>query len=136
LAEVKHFDDAFGVDLDVGGLEIAMNDGERVRGFERERDLTRDTEGVVDGDRAARDRPGEIVARHELHDEGRSTVAQGAPRSVEGRMFFDAVNLRDVRMVQRGRVLCRALSRPRPCRRHEHRMSLSRLRRHCSQEGA
>ena len=41
-AEVEHLHRAVGADLDVGGLQIAMNDALLVRGFERVRDLPRD----------------------------------------------------------------------------------------------
>ena len=40
--EVEHFDDAVRRDLDVGGLEIAVDDAPFVRGFERARDIARD----------------------------------------------------------------------------------------------
>ena len=41
-AEVEHLHRAVGADLDVGGLEIAMDDALLVRGVERVGDLARD----------------------------------------------------------------------------------------------
>ena len=48
-AEVEHLDDAVGRDLDVGGLEVAMDDALLVRGVERIGDLPRDRQGLAIG---------------------------------------------------------------------------------------
>ena len=54
-AEVEHLHRAVGADLDVGGLQIAVDDPLLVRRFERLRDLLRDRQRLVERDRAARD---------------------------------------------------------------------------------
>ena len=46
--EVEHLDGAVGRDLDVGRLQIAMDDALLVRGFERLGNLTRDRERLAD----------------------------------------------------------------------------------------
>ena len=68
-AEVEHLDGAVGPDLDVGRLEIAMNDALLVRGFERLGDLPRDRERLVERERPARDAVGERLALDQLHHE-------------------------------------------------------------------
>ena len=47
--EVQHLHGAVRTDLDVRGLEIAMDDAELVGGFERIDDLSRDGSASVDG---------------------------------------------------------------------------------------
>jgi hypothetical protein len=69
-----------------------MNDPGVVCGFERLGDLPRDWERFIDCDRPARDAVRERFTVDELNDEG----ARGA-------RFFDAVDLRDVRMIERGK---------------------------------
>jgi len=49
-AEVQHFHHAVGPHLDVGGLQIAMDDALLVRGAQRVRDLPGDRQSVVDRD--------------------------------------------------------------------------------------
>ena len=68
-----------------------MDDPLLVRGFEGLRNLLRDWQGVVDGDRAAGDALRQIVALDQFHHEG---------RDVGG--FLQPIDLRNVRMVQRG----------------------------------
>ena len=51
-AEVQHLHRAVLANLDVGGLQIAMDDPLLVRGFERLGDLLRDRQRFVDRDRA------------------------------------------------------------------------------------
>ena len=67
-----------------------MDDALLVRGLERRRDLQRDRHRVGKRDRAARDVRGQILALDELHDECDDSVA-----------LLEAVDVRDVRMVQR-----------------------------------
>ena len=57
--EIQHLHGAVGSHLDVGGLEIAMDDPLLVRRFERFRDLPRDRQRLIDRDRSMRDAVGE-----------------------------------------------------------------------------
>ena len=57
--EVEHLDRAVGPDLDVGRLQIAMDDALLVRGFERLGDLPRDGQRFVERKASARDALGE-----------------------------------------------------------------------------
>ena len=75
-----------------------MDDALFVRRFERVGDLLRDRHRLVEGDRAALDTLGEIFAFDQLHD-------QRAGRS----RLFEAVDLCDVRVVERGERLGLAL---------------------------
>jgi hypothetical protein len=86
------------VDFDIGGLEIAMNDALLVRGLECLGNLLRNRERFVDGDRTARDPVCERRALDELHDQGATATS-----------FFEAVDLRDLRVVQRRQCLGFAL---------------------------
>ena len=67
-----------------------MDNPQFVRGFERLSDLLRDRERLIEWNRAARDALREIVALDEFHDEGGHAPA-----------FFQAVDSRDVRVIQR-----------------------------------
>ena len=67
--EVQDLHGAVGPDLDVRGLQIAMDDPLLVRRFERLGDLPRDRQRLVDRDRAARDPLREILALDEFHHE-------------------------------------------------------------------
>ena len=71
-----------------------MDDPLLVRRFERLGDLLRDRQRFVERDRAARDSLREILALDQFHDERAHTAG-----------FFEAVDVRDVRMVQRGERL-------------------------------
>ena len=97
-AEIEHLDGAVGAELDVRRFQIAMDDAGLVRGFERLGHLLRDRQRLVDRDGAARDALREILALDQLHHE----------RADAGRLF-DAVQLRDVRMIERGERLRLAL---------------------------
>ena len=77
--------------LDVGGLEIAVDDPLLVRGFERLRDLLRDRQRLVERDRAACDALREILALDQFHHERGDALA-----------LFEPVDGGDIRMVQRG----------------------------------
>src|SRR5262249_2669262 len=85
-------------DLDVGGLQVAMNDALLVCGFEGLGDLACNGNCFFNRYYTARDTIGQRVALDELdHERGRS-----------GRLF-QAVDLRDVRMVERRERLRLAL---------------------------
>ena len=88
--EVEHLHRAVVADLHIRRLEISMDDALLVRGLERRRDLQRDRHRVGKSDRAARDVRGQILPLDELHDECDDSVA-----------LLEAVDVRDVRMVQR-----------------------------------
>ena len=89
--EVQHFHDAIGAHLDVGRLQIPMDDADLVRGLQRLRDLNGHANGVIERQRSAGQPAREVFALDHFHDQG------GA-----GAAFIDAVNLRDVRMIERG----------------------------------
>ena len=89
--EVQHLHRAVGADLDVRGLQIAMDDALLVRGFERVGDLLRDRQRVGERDRAARDERGQILALDQLHHE-RGEVG----------CLLESVDRGDVRMIERG----------------------------------
>ena len=90
-SKVEHSHRAGGGELDVGRLEIAVNDAFLVRGLERLGDLTRDLERCAERQRAARETLRQRRAVDELHHDG-----------VHARCDFESVNRRDVRMVQSG----------------------------------
>ena len=105
-----------GAHLDVRGLEIAMDDPLLVRRFERLGDLLRDGQRFVERDRAARDALRQILALDELHHERLDAAA-----------FFEAVDVRDVRMIQRREHLRFARETARAARRRPRRASGSTL---------
>ena len=75
-SEVQHLHDAVGRDLDVGGLQVAVDDALLVRGFERGGNLPRDGQRLGDGNRPARDPLGERLALDELqHQRAHARVA-------------------------------------------------------------
>ncbi len=75
-----------------------MDDADLVRRLERLGDLARERQRLVNGDRAFRDALGEVFALDELHDDRASA-----------RALLDAVDLRDVRVVEGGEDLGLAL---------------------------
>ena len=85
--------------LDVRGLQIAMDDPLLVRRFERLRDLLRDRQRLVEWNRAARDALGERRPLDQFHHE----------RRAHRLLFSEAVDGRDVGMIQRGEDLRFAL---------------------------
>ena len=116
-AEVEDLHDAVGLNHDVAGLEVAMDDALFVRRVQRVGDLTRDVERVSEIQRPrpatvrreavglrtlsegcarpaptarSRDDVGQRLPRHQLHDERLDAVA-----------FLQPVDLRDVRMIER-----------------------------------
>ena len=93
-AEVENLHRAVGAHFDIRRLQIAVNDALFVRGFERLGDLLRDGQRLVERDRAPRDALRQVLALDELHHQ-----RGDAPT------FFEPVDARDVRMVQRGEGL-------------------------------
>ena len=82
--------------LDVGGLQIAMDDPLLVRGFERGGDLPRNRRALRPADSApSRDAVGEGGAVDQLEDER----AHCRPA------FFNPIDMRDVWMIERGENL-------------------------------
>ena len=68
-AEIENLDRAVGADLDVRGLQIAMDDAVFVRHFECRGDLFGDGERFVEGNWAAYDPLREVFALDQFHDE-------------------------------------------------------------------
>jgi hypothetical protein len=68
-AEVQHLHRAVGRQLDVGGLEIAMDDSGFVGLLERGRHLCGNLDRFIDREWPACQPLGEVFARHELHRE-------------------------------------------------------------------
>ena len=97
-AEVQHLHRAVGPKLDVCGFEIAVNDPVLVRGLQGVGDLPCDGQRLVQRDRAAAQPLRQILTFDELHDEGVHAVR-----------ILEAVNVRDVRMVEGGEYLRLAL---------------------------
>ena len=81
-AEIQNLDDAFGSDLDVGGLQVAMDDVLLMRGFDAVNQLLNNRQRVVEIERTL-----EVFAFDVLHDE------------VVG---SDIVEVADVGVVERG----------------------------------
>jgi hypothetical protein len=67
-----------------------MNDPLLVRGFERVGDLTRDGQCLIERNRAARDALRQVLAFDEFHDQRTDAIR-----------FFQSVDMRDVRMIER-----------------------------------
>jgi hypothetical protein len=88
-AEVEHLDRALGRHAHVRRLEVAVDHAGLVRRLESLGDLAAQVERFLDGQGAARDPLGEVLARHQLEHEIRA-----APGLVH------LVDLRDVGMVQ------------------------------------
>ncbi len=88
--EVQHFHAAVGAHLDVCGLEVAMDDAELVRGFERVGNLSRDGQCVGEWDsRGLADHLGQRGPLDQFHDDG-----------VGGGRVFEPVDVRDVGMIE------------------------------------
>ena len=77
-------------DLDIRGLEIAMNDPLLVRRLERLSNLTRDRQRLIERDRPLRDAVRERRPLHQLHHQ-----------RVDRAAVLESVDLGDVRVVQR-----------------------------------
>ena len=89
-AEVEHLDGAVRADFDVRRLQITMDDALFVRRLQRLGYLFRDQQRLIERDRSAGGSLRQVLALDELHDEGAHAAR-----------FLEAVNVRDVRMVQR-----------------------------------
>jgi hypothetical protein len=68
-AEVEHLYDTLGCDLDVGRLQVSMDDALLMRGLEGVGNLRGDRQGVDERQRPASDPLGQCVAFHELEHE-------------------------------------------------------------------
>src|SRR5262245_56650979 len=88
--EVEHLDDSIWCDLDVRGLEIAMDDPSLVCRVEGFGDLLCDQQRLVDRDSARRDALGQRRTLDQLHHQRTRAFA-----------FFETVNRRDVRVIER-----------------------------------
>ena len=104
-AEVQHLHRAVRPDLDVGGLQVAVDDALLVRGFERLGDLLRDRQRLVERNRPLRDAVGERRPLDQLHDEGLHTIR-----------LLQTVDVSDVRMIERGEDLRLSLEPREPVR--------------------
>ena len=93
-AEVEDLHGAITANLDVRGLEVAMDDALPVRGFQGFRDLPGSWQGLVERNRAPRETLGQVFALDQFHDERFGGVA-----------LFHPMDMGDVRMIQRGERL-------------------------------
>ena len=96
--EVQHLDGAVRPDLDVGGLQIPVDDPLRVGCFERIGNLPEDWQRFIECERAACDPVGE-----------RRPLDQLESQRVDAVRLLEAENRGDVGMVQRGKHLGFAL---------------------------
>jgi hypothetical protein len=94
--EVENLGGAVRRDLDVGGLQVTVDDAPLVRGGQTIGDLSGHLQRIVHRERPALDALGEIFARHQLHHE-----RTGARRAIRGGHLLEAVDLRDVRVIER-----------------------------------
>ena len=99
--EVEHFHDALGRDLDVGRLEIAVNDAFLVGGLKRLRDLPRDRQRLSGGHRPASHAIGQRLSFYQLQHQRAHSRRSGTWRRVA---FFEAVDRADVGMIQRASI--------------------------------
>ena len=97
-AEVEDLDLAVRRELDVRGLQVAVDDPLLVRRLEGLGDLAGDGEGLVERERAALQPLGEVFALDELHDEG-----------ADAARLLEAVDRGDVGVLQLGEELRLAL---------------------------
>src|SRR6266545_6263468 len=95
LLHERRLDVAVRGQCDVRRLQIAMDDALLVRGFERLRHLPCNGQRLIDRHRATRDPLRQILALDEFHDERADAFC-----------LFEAVDVRNVRMVESGERLC------------------------------
>ena len=88
-AEVKDLDGAVRRDLDVGGLQVPVDDAYLVRGFEPFGDLLRDGDRFLDGNRPPAQSSREVLTFDQLH---REQMTPGA--------FFERVKSRDAGVIE------------------------------------
>src|SRR5439155_6948764 len=93
--EIEELHDAVGSNLDVGRLEIAVNDPLFMRDVECVRNLLRDHEGLADRKRVAAHSLAQRLAFDQLEDD----PADGL--TALGDILFEAVDGADVGMIQR-----------------------------------
>ena len=89
-AEVEDLDRTIRPQLDIRGLEIAVDNPLLMRGFQCQGDLLGYRHGLVDRDRSTFDPLQKILALHEFHHQGGHAPA-----------LFEPVDARDVRVIQR-----------------------------------
>ena len=93
--EVEHLDHPIGRDLDVRGLEIAMDDPGPMGGIERVGDLLRDGQSLRERQRAPAHAIVQRVALDQLEHQGRHLAG-----------VFETVDRPDVRMIERCEQSC------------------------------
>ena len=92
--KVQHLDGPVAADLNVRWFEIAVDDPLLMRGLQRLRNLAGDRQGITDRDRSTSDLLCEVLTFNKFHDQ-----------RTHGTGFFEAVDMRDVRVVQGGENL-------------------------------
>jgi len=103
--EVQHFHSAFGRDFHVGRFQVAVDDAFVMRGSYCFCDLLGKSQGLGEGQRASFQAIGQGDALHQLHHQAIDTAG-----------FFQAVNGRDVRVVQGGQSASLAAEARQPFR--------------------
>ncbi|MBK9376637.1 MAG: hypothetical protein IPN03_23695 [Holophagales bacterium] len=93
-AEVEDLDRSLRCELDVGGLEVTVDDPLVVGRFQRLGDLPGDGYGLFEGDGTALHPLGEVFALDELHDEGANAAG-----------LLEAVDRGDVGVLELGQDL-------------------------------
>ncbi len=88
----------FGIDLDVGGLQVAVDDALLVCSLQPLRDLHEKRQRLVDRDRASSDPVRQGLALHHLHDQEAGVT-----------LLLEAVECGDVVVIQRCENACLTL---------------------------
>ena len=96
-AEVQYLDGSRGGELDVGWLQIPMDDAALVRGLERFRNLTGNGQRLVERNGALLD----PVRERRPVDQLQHDRSQGRLTGRRGLEILEPVNLRDVRVIER-----------------------------------
>ena len=97
-SEIEHLHGAVGSHFHVRGLQVAMHDAVLVRCFERYSNLSGDRQRFIDGKRAELESVGDRLAVDQFEHERLDAVR-----------FLEAVDRRDVRMIERCEDGCFAL---------------------------